>query len=219
MQDWRYRSLAAKPSHELKNPTTFFILRVTKNLLDFFLLSLSVRVVYLNWRKEYAPYRVAWTGIAMKGKTHHHNANGYASESSSSTSPSPPPSPRRSFNHSRRRLRSKSHSTLAGGILFRRKLRYMLVLPLLYVSGLLMCVGPFSALVGQPAPPGSVYRSHETFQRLWPDIQFDNSTAIEVCFVGFSTFSVLSSFVFGFLENVKKNRSPEKRYEKERWLQ
>lgn len=48
-----------------------------------------------------------------------------------------------------------------------------------------MCVGPFFALVGLPAPPGSVYRSHETFQRLWHDIQFDNSTGIEVCFVGF----------------------------------
>ncbi|XP_060673771.1 O-fucosyltransferase 11 isoform X3 [Ziziphus jujuba] len=119
----------------------------------------------------------------MKTKTHHHNANGYASESSGSNSPSPPPSPRRqysSFNHSRRRVRSKCQSTLAGGIIFRRKLRYLLVLPLLYVSGLLMCVGPFSALVGLSSPPGSVYRSRETFQRLWPDIQFDNSTAIQL---------------------------------------
>lgn len=130
----------------------------------------------------------------MKTKTHHHNANGYASESSGSNSPSPPPSPRRqysSFNHSRRRVRSKCQSTLAGGIIFRRKLRYLLVLPLLYVSGLLMCVGPFSALVGLSSPPGSVYRSRETFQRLWPDIQFDNSTAIQVLLHGF-----LSLFVF-----------------------
>lgn len=44
-----------------------------------------------------------------------------------------------------------------------------------------MCVvGPFSALVGGPAPPGSVYRSHEMFRRLWSDIQADNSSTIEL---------------------------------------
>lgn len=43
-----------------------------------------------------------------------------------------------------------------------------------------MCVGPFSSLVGiLLPPPGSVYRSHEIFHKLWPDIHSDNSSAIE----------------------------------------
>jgi hypothetical protein len=130
--------------------------------------------------------------MAMKPKSHAHDGNGYPSDvSGNSSSPSPPPSPRRhaSISQCRRRVRSKAQyaqslkESFGGGILLRRNLRYLLVLPLLYVCGLLMCVaGPFSALVGGPAPPGSVYRSHEMFRRLWPDIQADNSSAIEVRF-------------------------------------
>ncbi|KAJ7965612.1 O-fucosyltransferase family protein [Quillaja saponaria] len=124
----------------------------------------------------------------MKSKTNIQNGIGYVSESGGSSSPSPPRSPRRhsKFSHCRRRVRSKAHSqipikdTLVAGILFRRNLRYLLVLPLLYVSGLLMCVGPFSAFIGQPALPGSVYRSHEIFQKLWHEIESDNSSAIEL---------------------------------------
>ncbi|KAL5558353.1 hypothetical protein UlMin_034564 [Ulmus minor] len=107
-------------------------------------------------------------------------ANGSASDGNSSSSPSPPPSPprRSNFPHSRRKLRSKP---LAGGILFRRNLRYLFLLPVLYVSGLIMCVGPFSSLVGYFRPlPGSVYRSDEMFRRLWTDIERDNSSGIEL---------------------------------------
>ncbi|XP_021900750.1 uncharacterized protein LOC110816742 [Carica papaya] len=138
--------------------------------------------------------------MAMKSKTHHNaNANAtndnnvYNCESSesatNSNSPSPPPSPRRhstnGTSHCRRRLRSKTHSfsrqdALAAAVLTRRSLRYLLLLPMLYVSGLLMCVGPFSGLVGHSPLPGSVYRSHEIFQKLWADIQADNSSAIEL---------------------------------------
>ncbi|XP_062146448.1 O-fucosyltransferase 10-like [Alnus glutinosa] len=128
--------------------------------------------------------------MAMKPKSHAHDGNGYPSDASgNSSSPSPPPSPRRhaSISQCRRRVRSKAQyaqslkESFGGGILLRRNLRYLLVLPLLYVCGLLMCVaGPFSALVGGPAPPGSVYRSHEMFRRLLPDIQADNSSAIEL---------------------------------------
>lgn len=146
----------------------------------------------------------------MKSKTHHNaNANAtndnnvYNCESSesatNSNSPSPPPSPRRhstnGTSHCRRRLRSKTHSfsrqdALAAAVLTRRSLRYLLLLPMLYVSGLLMCVGPFSGLVGHSPLPGSVYRSHEIFQKLWADIQADNSSAIEVCSFLLFPFSV-----------------------------
>ncbi|KAK7844126.1 o-fucosyltransferase 11 [Quercus suber] len=126
--------------------------------------------------------------MAMKPKTH--NGNGNSSDNSgggSSSSPSPPPSPplRSSVSQCRRRVRSKAQSQLlkdsfGGGILFRRNLRYLVVLPLLYLSGLLMCVGgPFSALVGWPTTPGAVYRSHDLFRKLWPHIHSDNSSILE----------------------------------------
>ncbi|XP_068332707.1 O-fucosyltransferase 10-like [Pyrus communis] len=128
--------------------------------------------------------------MGMKAKAHHHHYNasggsgggGNGSESSSSTSPSPPPSPRRhsTVPHCRRKLRAKPISIVSSFLLLRRFLRLLVVLPLLYVSGLLMCVGPFSGLVGHTPLPGSVYRSHEMFQLLWPHIQADNSTPIEL---------------------------------------
>ncbi|XP_058219188.1 O-fucosyltransferase 10-like isoform X1 [Rhododendron vialii] len=112
-----------------------------------------------------------------------------ANNSSDSTSPSPPPSPRRHSNFPqcrRRRLPKRVHSfprreSFIAGIFLRRGIRYFLLLPLLYlVSGLIMCVGPFS-LIMHPRPlPGSVYRSHEIFDKLWDDIRSDNSSAIEL---------------------------------------
>ncbi|KAM4077270.1 hypothetical protein ACJW30_12G126200 [Castanea mollissima] len=130
--------------------------------------------------------------MAMKPKTH--NGNGNSSDNNnnsgggSSSSPSPPPSPplRSSVSQCRRRVRSKAPSQLlkdsfGGGILFRRNLRYLVVLPLLYLSGLLMCVGgPFSALVGWPTTPGAVYRSHDMFRKFWPHIHSDNSSVLEL---------------------------------------
>ncbi|XP_022748105.1 uncharacterized protein At1g04910-like isoform X1 [Durio zibethinus] len=120
-------------------------------------------------------------------------SNGYGSESSSGTnsnSPSPPPSPLQprlspTLSQCRRRLSSKNHSFIrrknpGSGLNFGPNLRYLLVLPLLYVSGLVMCVGQFSGLLGYASVPGSVYRSHENFQRLWDDIRFDNSSALQL---------------------------------------
>ncbi|KAH7567855.1 hypothetical protein JRO89_XS07G0167500 [Xanthoceras sorbifolium] len=137
------------------------------------------------------------TNITMKAKSynqHYQTSNvaatgGYASESSNSgsNSPSPPPSPRRqaSIFQYRRRLRTKTNSfsrrdNLPFGFLFRYNARYLAVLSLLYVSGLFMCVGPFSGLVGRTPVPGSLYRSHQIFEKLWDDIHSDNSTAIEL---------------------------------------
>ncbi|OIW04483.1 hypothetical protein TanjilG_24180 [Lupinus angustifolius] len=136
----------------------------------------------------------------MKSKTHYHNGNLHSTDTTAvllpgtSTSPtrSPPPSPppRRNSVVSRCRRRSRqvkslsqsTHSlrTLAAGIIGRRSVRYFFLLPLLYISGILMCVGPFSLLIGQPPLPGSRYRSHEVFQKLWHDIESDNSSSIEL---------------------------------------
>ncbi|GAV76213.1 O-FucT domain-containing protein [Cephalotus follicularis] len=135
--------------------------------------------------------------VAMKPKhttttnnnvANHHTVTDESSTGSNSPSPppSPPPPPRHSSISRRRlRVRTKPHSqsrpeNLAVGFLFRRNLRYLLVLPLLYISGLLICVGPFSGLVGLFSPPGSVYRSHQIFEKLWDDIRDDNATAIQL---------------------------------------
>ncbi|CAL0315509.1 unnamed protein product [Lupinus luteus] len=136
----------------------------------------------------------------MKSKTHYQNGVLHSTDTATvllpgtTTSPilppSPPPPPRRNSIVSRcrrrpRQSKSLSHSThsltsLASGIIGRRSVRYFFLLPILYISGILMCVGPFSLLIGQPPLPGSRYRSHEVFQKMWHDIESDNSSAIEL---------------------------------------
>ncbi|GMP47065.1 hypothetical protein CsSME_00014992 [Camellia sinensis var. sinensis] len=104
----------------------------------------------------------------MKPKTHHYSAavNDYSGDIS------------------RRRLPQKAHSVsrrdcFVAGIFPRRGLlRYFL--PLLYVSGLIMYVAPFSFMMHPNPSPGSVYRSAEIFQKLWNDIRTDNSSVIEL---------------------------------------
>lgn len=113
---------------------------------------------------------------------------GGGSRGSSSTSPSPPLSPPRR----RGRLLRPRPSFSFAGILLRRPVRYLVALPLLYFCGLIMCVGPFSSLVGFFSPrPGSVYRSHLIFGKLWPDIVSDNSSSVQVSL--FSPFSRIKS--------------------------
>lgn len=135
---------------------------------------------------------------------HGYDANGYqcdGSQSSGSSSPSPPHSPPRyASSKCRRKPRSKPHyyqplrELFVGGFTFRFSFRHMVLLPLLYISGLIMCVGPFSSFVGQPPPPGSLYRSHLMYHRLHRHIQSDNSSAIQVQFSSFFIF-----FFSGFL--------------------
>ncbi|XP_023535212.1 O-fucosyltransferase 10-like [Cucurbita pepo subsp. pepo] len=123
----------------------------------------------------------------MKPKTLHYQCDG--GQSSGSSSPSPPHSPPRYASKGRRKLRSKPHYYLplrelfVGGFNFRFSFRHMVLLPLLYISGLIMCVGPFSSFGGQPSPPGSLYRSHRMYHLLRRHIQSDNSSAIQMASV------------------------------------
>ncbi|KAG4963545.1 hypothetical protein GYH30_040258 [Glycine max] len=118
-----------------------------------------------------------------------HETVGVGGGCGSSSSPSPPPSPRRHSGgpRCRRRVRPEKNSSesrrLVAGIMARRSLRFFFLLPLVYISGLLMCVGPFSALIGHTLLPGSRYRSHEIFHNLWHDIEGDNSSATELASV------------------------------------
>ncbi|KAL6007636.1 hypothetical protein ACLOJK_033135 [Asimina triloba] len=121
----------------------------------------------------------------MKTKTHlqNHSSNGDSSDSCS-PSPSPPSSPRRPSRvpHSRRRHHTKAQavSEVFFGFLFRRCIRAFILLPLFYISGVLMCAGTFSFLSSPPPFPGSVYRSDEVFRELWPKMQSDNASGIQV---------------------------------------
>ncbi|XP_057469434.1 O-fucosyltransferase 10-like [Actinidia eriantha] len=91
----------------------------------------------------------------------------------------PAPPAKSKAHHYRVHSFSRRESFVAG-IFLRRGLRYLLVLPLLYFSGLIMGVGPFSVMMHPRPLPGSVYRSHEIFLKLWDDIRFDNSSSIEL---------------------------------------
>ncbi|XP_077240110.1 O-fucosyltransferase 10-like isoform X2 [Tasmannia lanceolata] len=116
---------------------------------------------------------------AMKTKTQVQNLliNGY---SSSSSSPSPPSSPRRLSRAPHcHRWKAKARSKNLVSFFFRRHFRFFLLVPLFYLSGFLMCIGTFS-FMGPPPLPGSIYHSGEVFRKLWPDIQSDNTSAIEL---------------------------------------
>ncbi|KAL4183561.1 hypothetical protein AMTRI_Chr11g155700 [Amborella trichopoda] len=60
--------------------------------------------------------------------------------------------------------------------------RFSLLLfgPLLYVSAMLICAGPFPFSTTPSLPPGSLYRSSEAFWKLWPAMQSDNGSSIEL---------------------------------------
>ncbi|CAH2079415.1 unnamed protein product [Thlaspi arvense] len=115
----------------------------------------------------------------MKSKIHHQLNNNNVVVGSDNGCGSESPSPRLSSN--RRVLRRERQKTLfqVSSFSLWRNLRFLLLLPMIYASGLIMCVGPFSGLVGWVYVPGSVYRSPEIYRKLRVDILSDNSTSLE----------------------------------------
>ncbi|XP_019182255.1 PREDICTED: uncharacterized protein At1g04910-like isoform X1 [Ipomoea nil] len=107
----------------------------------------------------------------------------YGATTDAQTPTSPPPSP--AHRHSRRKL--QLHYRRRGGFLFSNRrilLRCsLLLLPLLYFSGLISCLRPLFSLLHSRSPQGAVYRSHEIFRRLWTDIDADNSSTVELSHV------------------------------------
>ncbi|XP_017243686.1 O-fucosyltransferase 10 [Daucus carota subsp. sativus] len=99
------------------------------------------------------------------------NANSLAAADTFSTNPS---------LHCRRKLRRRG--SFADQLLRGRRnlVRYLLLFPLLYISALITCVGPISALFRTPTLPGSLYKSHQIFDKLLHQIQEDNSSAIQL---------------------------------------
>ncbi|KAH0747410.1 hypothetical protein KY285_009067 [Solanum tuberosum] len=97
------------------------------------------------------------------------SANGYTINNSS-----PPTSPRNRKN-CRRRLRRR------GSFAMLHRRNFLLLVSVLYLTGLISCVGPlFSLLQYSGLATGAVYRSHEIFQKLWTDIEADNSSSIQL---------------------------------------
>ncbi|KAG6784199.1 hypothetical protein POTOM_009885 [Populus tomentosa] len=123
----------------------------------------------------------------MKNKTY--NVVSGEGSGGDGNSSSPPSSPRRQtsgFSQCRRRLRSKVQlqyfrkDSLAAGIFVRRNIQFLLLLFFLYFSGLMMCVGRFSDFLRHSREPIAIYKSHVLLEKLWHDIETDNSTALEV---------------------------------------
>lgn len=112
-------------------------------------------------------------------------------KNASTTTTTDPKNPSSTLPNFRWRSHFKLHSTHRRETLFfagkfpRRNtlLRYFLLLSMLYVSGLILCLGPLSAILHPPPLPGSLYLSHQIFENLWNEIQSDNSSAIQVCFI------------------------------------
>lgn len=88
---------------------------------------------------------------------------------------------------------------------FRRR-GLLLFAPLLYISGMLLYMGSLSfdvvsikngvVLVHKRAPPGSVYRSPQLFQNLWPLMEADNGTTLNV--VSFLSITIPLSIYLQF---------------------
>lgn len=85
--------------------------------------------------------------------------------------------------HSRMKARRRDRRNFIG---------YSLFFVLLYVSGLITFVDPISAIFYKPSLPGSVYKSHQIFDNLWPHIHSDNSSAIQVALLTIIYFVYLS---------------------------
>ncbi|CAN4121074.1 unnamed protein product [Withania somnifera] len=104
----------------------------------------------------------------MSSKT----ANGYSINNNIQSSP--PTSPR-NRQHCRRRLRRR------GSFAMLHRRHFLLLVSVVYLTGLISCVWPlFSLLQYSGLATDAVYRSHEIFQKLWTDIEADNSSTIEL---------------------------------------
>ncbi|XP_073059759.1 O-fucosyltransferase 10-like [Primulina eburnea] len=81
--------------------------------------------------------------------------------------------------HCNHRRRGRVFYLIFPGVFHRR---YLILLTVLYIVGLTLCAGPLLTILNPPPPlpPGSLYRSHELFSKLWPEIQADNTSTVEL---------------------------------------
>lgn len=134
-----------------------------------------------------------------------HGLSRLGTGSNRSVSPSPPSSPR--FRHGR----YKNFGGGGGGVgrggkqsaankivfvlistVFRRK-GVLLFAPLLYISGMLLYMGLLGfdvvslknavVVVHRRSPPGSVYRSPQLFQKLWPFMEAESNASHNAVYI------------------------------------
>ncbi|EOY17260.1 O-fucosyltransferase family protein isoform 1 [Theobroma cacao] len=130
-----------------------------------------------------------------------HGLSRLGTGSNRSVSPSPPSSPR--FRHGRYKNFSGAGGSAGGGrggkqsaadkivfvlisAVFRRK-GVLLFAPLVYISGMLLFMGTLGfdvvslknavVVVHRRSPPGSVYRSPQVFQKLWPFMEAESNAS------------------------------------------
>ncbi|KAI3960348.1 hypothetical protein MKW98_017072 [Papaver atlanticum] len=133
--------------------------------------------------------------MALNKKENHHHLllhSNSSSESNSSPSspscsprrrPSSPSAPPPHYNNRTRRrfdLRKPQNRISSSFMVLIRNLRFLLVLPLLYISVFCIYVGNFADIVNQSPLPGSIYRSPEIFIKLLPQIQSDNASSLQL---------------------------------------
>lgn len=141
-----------------------------------------------------------------------HGLSRLGTGSNRSVSSSPPSSPR--FRHGRHKNfsggggRGGKQSTadkilfLLISTVFRRK-GVLLFAPLLYISGMLLYMGSLGfdvaslknavVVVHRRLPPGSVYRSPQVFQKLWPFMEAESNASHNAVFF-LSTYLLLLYF-------------------------
>ncbi|RZC54285.1 hypothetical protein C5167_013132 [Papaver somniferum] len=119
----------------------------------------------------------------------HSNSSSESNSSPSSPScsprrrPSSPSAPPPHYNNRTRRifdLRKPQNRISCSFMVLIRNLRFLLVLPLLYISVFCIYVGNFADIVNQSPLPGSIYRSPEIFIKLLPQIQSDNASSLQL---------------------------------------
>ncbi|XP_030520934.1 O-fucosyltransferase 9 isoform X3 [Rhodamnia argentea] len=115
------------------------------------------------------------------------------------STPSPPSSPR--FRHGRNKSsgggRGSKKSLVEKLVLavvsavFRRR-GVLLFAPVLYITGMVLYMGSFGFDVGVrmnaggPAPPGSVYRSPQVFEKLWPLMENESNSSFNALTMAWS---------------------------------
>lgn len=146
-----------------------------------------------------------------------HGLSRLGTGSNRSVSPSPPSSPR--FRHGRYKNFSGAGGSAGGGrggkqsaadkivfvlisAVFRRK-GVLLFAPLVYISGMLLFMGTLGfdvvslknavVVVHRRSPPGSVYRSPQVFQKLWPFMEAESNASYNAVYTYIYTFCIYLS--------------------------
>lgn len=113
----------------------------------------------------------------------YYNTSSSSSSSSNSNSNSSLSSSTNHFTKTSRRRSHRRRENLKIVTFFRRRIfRYLILLVLLFLSGMITFLSPLFTMFYPSPSPGSIYRSHQVFQNLLSDILSDDSSQLQVCY-------------------------------------